>query len=69
MMSIDTQKPLTQEESDHRAMLDHAFRGKPADPEVLKRVRQRADRIREELHARGTRIEAVELIRDSRNEL
>jgi hypothetical protein len=68
-MSIETTKAPTQEDSDHRAMLDHAFKGKAADPEVVQRVRQRADRIREELRAQGVRINAVDLIRESRDEL
>lgn len=68
-MSIDTQKPLTQEESDHRHMIEHVFKGKPLDPEVSQRVRERADKIREELQARGVTIDAVELIRESREEI
>lgn len=68
-MSTDTQKSLTQEESDHRHMLDHAFKGKPLDPEVSRRVRERADKIREDLAARGVKIDTVELIRESREEI
>ena len=68
-MSIDTTNPLTQEESDHRAMLDHAFKGKAVEPEIVQRVRARADRIREELRAKGVRINAVDLIRESRDDL
>ncbi len=68
-MSMDTTKPLTQEESDHRAMLDHAFKGKTAEPDVVQRVRERADRIREELRAKGVRINALDLIRESRDDL
>jgi hypothetical protein len=69
IMATETTKPLTQEESDHRAMLDHAFKGKTAEPEVVQRVRERADRIREELRAKGMRINAVDLIRESRDDL
>jgi len=68
-MSIDTTRPLTQEESDHRAMLDHAFKGKTADHEVVQRVRDRADRIREELRVKGVRFNAVDLVRDARDDL
>ena len=64
-MSIDTTKPPTQEEADHRHMLDHAFKGKPLDPEVSKRVQARADAIRAKLPL--TNI-AVDLIRELRDE-
>jgi len=68
-MGIDTGKPLTQEAADHQAVLDHAFKGKPLDPEVSRRVRERADRIRDELKARDVTINAVDLIRESREEI
>ena len=68
-MSIDTGKPLTDEEADRRAMMDHAFRGKPVDPEVSRRVRERADTIREQLKRSGVTINAAELIRESRDEI
>jgi hypothetical protein len=68
-MSTDTSKPLTPEEADHRAMLDHAFKGKPVDPDVARRVHERAEQVREGMRVRGVRIDAVELIRESREEL
>ncbi|MSR56292.1 MAG: hypothetical protein EXS05_01285 [Planctomycetaceae bacterium] len=68
-MSTDTSKPPTLEEADHRAMLDHAFKGKPLDPEVSRRVHERAEKVREGMRARGVKIDAVELIRESREEL
>ena len=68
-MSIHTSTPLPQEEADHRAMLEHVFKGKPVDSEVSKRVRERADRNREDLRARGVAIDSVELIRQSREEI
>jgi hypothetical protein len=68
-MSTDTRTPLTPEEADHQAMIDHALKGKPLDPEVSRRVRERADRIREQLKARGVTINAVDLIRESREEI
>src|SRR5258708_35926778 len=52
IMSIDTRKPLTQEEADHQAMIDHAFKGMPVDPEVRKRVHERAERVREKLRVK-----------------
>ena len=68
-MSIDTSKPLTQEEADHRHVLDHAFKGKPLDPDVSQRVRARADKIREDLRARGVQIDTLELLREAREEI
>jgi hypothetical protein len=68
-MSIDTRKLPTEEEADHRHMVEHAFKGKPLDPEVAKRVHQRADMLRAEMKAAGIKIDAVELIRESREEL
>jgi hypothetical protein len=68
-MSIDTRKPMKPEEADHQAMIAHAFKGKPLDPEVSRRVRERADRICEQLKARGLTINAVDLIRESREEI
>lgn len=68
-MSIDTRKTLTREEADHRAMIEHAFKRKPLAPDVSRRVREREDRIREELKAKGVTIDAAELIRESREEI
>ena len=67
-MSIDSGKPLTLEEADHQVMIDHAFKGTPVDPEVRKRVHERADRVREKLRAKGMTDVAVDLIRAYRDE-
>jgi len=68
-MSTDTRKPPTQEEADHRHVIEHAFKGKPLDPEVARRVHERAEKVREGMRARGVTIDAVELIRESREEI
>jgi hypothetical protein len=39
----------SRELSDQEAVLRHAFQGEPLDPEVLRRVDERADRITEEI--------------------
>jgi len=57
---------LTQEKADRKARYDHAFRGKPLDLEVSKRVHERAEKVRENMRKRGVKIDAVELIRQSR---
>lgn len=50
-------------------MVEHALKGKPLDPEVARRVHERADKLREEMRAAGVKINAVDLIRQSREEL
>jgi hypothetical protein len=44
--------PLTFEAADERAVFEHAFRDKPLDPDVRRHVRERAERITEELRRR-----------------
>jgi hypothetical protein len=39
-----------QERSDEEAVLRHAFHGEPLDPEVSRRVRERAARVTEEIY-------------------
>ena len=65
-MSTSTRKPLTQEAADLRAVLDHAFNGKPLDPEAAKRVHERAEAVRKLLPE--TNI-AVDLIRECRDDV
>lgn len=67
-MSTDTRKPLTQEEADHRHMLDHAFKKTPLDPEVSKRVRERAEKVRERLRKGPETNIALDLLHESRDE-
>lgn len=63
-MSIETPK-LTEEEADNLAMLEHAFKKVPLDPEIAKRVHERGEAVRADLPV--TNI-AVDLIRDVRDE-
>ena len=67
-MSIDIRKRPAQEAADAQAVLDHVFKGKPVDPEVSKRVRARAEKVREELRKKGVTDFAVDLLRESRDE-
>jgi hypothetical protein len=39
-----------QEQADQEAVLRHAFHGEPLDPEVRRRVHERAARITEEIY-------------------
>jgi hypothetical protein len=67
-MSIDIRKRPTQESADTRAVLDHVFKGAPVDPEVSKRVRARAENVREEMRKKGVTNFAVDLLREARDE-
>jgi hypothetical protein len=51
-----------QEAADAHAVLEHAFKGKPVDPEVSLRVRARAEKVREELRKKGVTDFAVDLL-------
>jgi hypothetical protein len=58
------------EEADFKAVMDHAFRGKPLDPRVRRRVEQRAKKIRQRiLKEHGLVDIAVPAIREIRGEL
>ena len=60
---------LSQQESDAQAVIEHATTGKPLDPEVRRRVRERADQITERIRQQyGERSLAVDLIRSIRDE-
>jgi hypothetical protein len=50
-MSADTKPTGTdaQEQADEAAVLRHAFHGEPLDPEVARRVHERAARVTEEI--------------------
>ena len=65
-MSTNTRKSPAEEVADQRAVLDHAFHGKPLDPEVARRVHERAEAVRKLLPE--TNI-AVDLIRESRDDV
>jgi hypothetical protein len=56
-------------EADARAVIEHAVTGKPLDPEIARRVRERSERATEELRRKyGTLDVAVDLIRETRDE-
>jgi hypothetical protein len=56
-------------EADAQAVIEHVLTGKPLDPEVARRVRERSERATEELRrAHGTVEFAVDLIRQARDE-
>ena len=64
-MSTETRKSQTEEASDFKAVISHAFHGKPLDPDIANRVREQAEAIRERLPLTNV---AVDLIREGRDE-
>ena len=62
-------KSQTQESADFQAVVDHAFKGKPVDPEVSKRIDERAAKIQEALRKKPQTDIAVDLIREAREEI
>lgn len=55
--------------ADMQAVAEAAAAGRPLDPEVARRVRERSERVQKELLKRyGVREIAVDLIRQGRNE-
>lgn len=58
-----------QEAADSQAVLDHLLHKTPIDPEVYRRVQERAGKVTERLRRQfGTMDVAVELIRQTRNQ-
>ena len=51
-MSVETKTTGTdpQERADEEAVLRHAFHGEPLDPEVARRVHERAARVTEQIY-------------------
>lgn len=57
-----------EEEEDTRAVIEKLMTGKPLDPEVYRRIRERADRISEEVYRKHGLLDiAVDLIREARD--
>jgi hypothetical protein len=50
MMSNQPNGTPPEEVADARAVIEHALSGKPLDPEIARRLRERGDRIREEVY-------------------
>jgi len=59
----------TSEAADAQAVIEHAMTGKPLDPEIGRRVRERSERATERLRKQfGTLNIAVDLIREVRSQ-
>jgi hypothetical protein len=67
MSTAETKIVDARELADFEAVLHHAFEGTPVDPEILRRVDERADRITEEIRKTHGDIDVVKLIRDVRD--
>lgn len=65
---IAATEPIT--DADAAAVMAHYLTGKPVDPEVARRVRERAQEIREEAYRKHGLVDiAVPAIRELRGEL
>jgi hypothetical protein len=70
-MSTETRESETPPEviADQAAVMKRLIDGTPIDPEVSRRIDQRADRITDELRRKYGAIDVVELLRDARDEV
>jgi hypothetical protein len=65
-----TEKALSQMDPDTRAIIEHAMYGKPLDPEVARRIHEKAERIKQEIFQKhGVLDIGVPAIRELRGEL
>jgi len=68
-LSLDLLNDAMTREADSQAVMEQVVSGKPLDPEIAARVRERSERATEEMRRKfGTVNMAVDLIHQSRNE-
>jgi hypothetical protein len=65
MKTIETKTPAM---ADLDAVLKHVMDGTPVEPELARRVEERANRITEELRQRQVPIDIEQLLADAREE-
>lgn len=53
---------------DYQAVIKHLLDKTPLDPELVRRIEERADRITERLRQENVDIDVVELLREVRDE-
>lgn len=56
-------------EADKHAVIDHVMTGKPLDPDIVRRVQERADHIRQEIREKGVPNFGTQVIREMRGAL
>jgi len=61
-----TTDPL--EAADNQAVMEHIVSKKPIDPDVVRRVHERAEKVKEKIRKRGVTNIAIELIRETRDQ-
>ncbi len=72
-MNPESQRPFDdvippELEADTQAVIEKLMTGKPLDPETYARIRERADRIRDEVYCKHGLLDiAVDAIRDARD--
>lgn len=69
-MSLDVEKPLSQEEADSQEVARLIADGKRVtDPQLRRRVAERAEKVRQAIFEKHGVVEwAVEMVRDARDE-
>jgi hypothetical protein len=61
--------PALQSDPDGDAVIESIMTGRPLDPEIARRIEERADKITDELRRKyGTLNVAVDLVREVRDE-
>jgi hypothetical protein len=66
---MKTTGTITEQQRDEEAVNEHVLTGKPLDPEVYRRVRDRAEKVTAELRRKyGDMNISVDLIREVRDE-
>ena len=65
-----TKADMPETDREMEAIIEHLTTGKPLDPELVRRVRERSDRVRQEiLEKHGVQDIGVQLIREARGPL
>ena len=64
------EKPTTQTDAELEVIMDHLMTGKPLDPELVRRIQERSNRLQQEiLETHGVQNIAAQLIREARGPL
>jgi hypothetical protein len=58
-----------QARDDYKAVMRHVAEGTPVEPELVRRVRERAERITDEIRREQGDIDVVKLLHDAREDL